>query len=510
MREELYEISTAQEAAQRSEAARALSEERYQRLEENIPGVVYVMTLDRDGGAHFPYVGPGVRGMFALAPQDVMRDASLLFDLIHPADREPMEEAIAACARTLQPLRQEVRYFVAGEERWCDWISRPDKRSDGAITWDGIILDTTPRRRSEAALRESEERYRVLVEEMKDGLAVHDGNGRFTYVNGALCQMLGCPTHEMIGRTVSRFLTPESQSVLYHQTQLVEGREDSYELTWIAKDGHEIPTIVSPTAPHGTSLTGNVAVITDITDRKRAEREREALIRELEARNAELERFAYTVSHDLKSPLITITGFLGLLRKHLAGSNPDQMRRDITLVERAASRMSTLLDDLLDLARFGHGMASPQPVSMAELVEETVAGLAYLIEKSGARVEIQPNLPSIAGDRNRLREVFQNLLENAIKFIGDEPEPRVTVELRHDSGVPVWNVTDNGIGIPERYHSRVFELFEQLSPGGPGSGAGLAIVKRIVALHGGRIWIESEGAGRGTRFCFTLDALAAQ
>ena len=141
---------------------------------------------------------------------------------------------------------------------------------------------------------------------------------------------------------------------------------------------------------------------------------------------------------------------------------------------------------------------------MSELARAVVEQLAGSLAERGVEVEIAPDLPVAWGDRSRLFEVMQNLVENSVKFMGDEPVPRIEVGWRRDDGEPVYTVRDNGIGIAPAYHERVFGLFDRLDPKIDGTGVGLALVKRIIEVHGGRIWIESEGVGHGATFCFVL------
>jgi signal transduction histidine kinase len=246
--------------------------------------------------------------------------------------------------------------------------------------------------------------------------------------------------------------------------------------------------------------------ILDVTDRQRVETEREALIRELEAKNVELERFTYTISHDLKSPLITIRGFLGLLEKDAVEGRLDRLRDDIGRMTSATDTMQNLLHELLRLSRVGRIISPSERVSFATIAGEAAGLVRARLEERGGRLEIEDGLPEVLGDRVRLVEVVQNLLENAAKFAGHASTPVVTVGSRPGGtgSPPVLFVRDNGIGIEPRFHEKVFGLFEKLDPRAEGSGVGLALVRRIVEVHGGRTWIESAGRGHGTTVCLTL------
>ena len=248
----------------------------------------------------------------------------------------------------------------------------------------------------------------------------------------------------------------------------------------------------------------NRALQQEIDERKRVERERETFVEELEAKNAELERFTYTVSHDLKSPLVTIKGFLGLLEKDALAGDIEHMKRDIEHVNAATETMARLLAELLELSRIGRVMNPPEDVPLNDLAREALALVEGELVARGVEVEIDPALPVVAGDRVRLLEVYQNLIENAVKFMGDQPKPRVELGARIEGTEVVCFIRDNGMGIDPKYHTKVFELFERLDQQIEGTGIGLALVKRIVEMHGGRIWVESEGEGKGSTFYFTL------
>ena len=250
-------------------------------------------------------------------------------------------------------------------------------------------------------------------------------------------------------------------------------------------------------------MTGTVV---DITERKSAETEREDLIRELEAKNTELEQFTYTVSHDLKAPIITIKGFLGFLGDDARSGNQARIESDIARISEAVDKMQRLLNELLELSRIGRIMNTPEPISLNELLSEVVDVLQGRLQMSSAQVSIARNLPAVCGDKRRLFEVFQNLIDNALKFSAEQSAPLVEVGTQgYDGDMPIFFVRDNGVGILPEHHERIFGLFNKLNPTVDGTGVGLALVKRIVEFHGGRIWVQSE-AGKGAMFLFTLPA----
>lgn len=233
--------------------------------------------------------------------------------------------------------------------------------------------------------------------------------------------------------------------------------------------------------------------------------ERSNLIKELEGRNAELERFTYTVSHDLKSPLVTIRGFLGFIQEDAKKGDMGKFENDMSKVANAANRMQDLLNDLLELSRVGRIVNPPQDLPFEQIIRETMELLAGSFKNGNIQVDIQKDLPVIRGDHTRLVEVMQNLLGNAIKFMGDQPEPHIEIgtDGYDANGMAVLFVRDNGIGIDPQYHERVFGLFNRLNPNIEGTGVGLTLVRRIVEVHGGRVWLDSK-PGTGSVFFFTL------
>jgi len=238
-------------------------------------------------------------------------------------------------------------------------------------------------------------------------------------------------------------------------------------------------------------------MVQDITERKLAE---EAL----QAKNEELIRFNYTVSHDLRSPLVTIKTFLGYLERDLACADADNVVRDMGYIHSAADKMNTLLEQLLDLSRIGRLVNPPVEGPLREMVQEALDLVAGRIAVRGVKVEVTQEPVLLYGDRPRLVEVFQNLIDNAVKFMGDQSEPLVEIGVETKNGGRILFVRDNGMGIDPRHKDKLFGLFEKFDAGMEGSGMGLALVKRIIEVHGGRIWAESEGVGKGACFYFTL------
>ncbi len=373
----------------------------------------------------------------------------------------------------------------------------------------GLGVDITERKRVEEALRESEERFRTLVEASSDWIWEVDRNGTYTYSSPKIKDVLGYEPQEALGKTAFDFMAPGEamqNSMVFHDALRNGQPLSGLENTAIHRDGRGVvlETNGVPIRDEDGRIVGYRGVDRDITERKQVERERERLIAKLEVQNDELEQFTYTVSHDLKSPLITVNGFVGMLRQDLDEGNREAVELDLTRISAAVDKMGRLLKELLELSRIGRLVNPPQHVALEELAHKAMDLTHGQIEQRGVQVEVLADLPVVYGDKVRLLQVLQNLIDNAVKYMGDQARPRIEIGSRQDGVQTVCYVRDNGIGIESSYTKKVFALFEQLDQEAEGSGIGLAVVKRIVEVHGGRIWVESEGPARGSTFCFTL------
>ena len=260
--------------------------------------------------------------------------------------------------------------------------------------------------------------------------------------------------------------------------------------------------------------TANVELQNEILEREKAQEElrkaRDGLeIRvkertaELQAKNGEMERFIYTVSHDLRSPLVTIQGFQGFLKKDVEINDTAKVKTDLNMIENAVTKMDHLLMETLELSRIGRVANPPEDVPFEEIVQEALMQTSPRLKSQGVEVSVAENLPIVHVDRTRIVEALVNLIENSIKYKGEQQHPEIEIGYRTGDDDTVFFVRDNGMGIDPSQHQKVFELFYKVNKKSEGTGAGLAIVKRIFEVHGGRIWVESE-IGKGTTMCFTL------
>jgi len=375
-----------------------------------------------------------------------------------------------------------------------------------------VNRDITERKRAEAALRKSEERFSKAFHASPAGLTITSlTDGRFIDANESYLRMLGYGRAEVIGHTSIELnmLSPEERAKQIQQLS-EQGRTRDLEIQLRAKSGRLIDVMFSTEQIELNNTAHALATIIDITERKQAEKDREAKL-VLEAKNAELDLFAYTVSHDLKSPLVTISGFLGFLKKDLAAGDMEHLQNDMLQIEGAINKMHGLVSGVLELSRAGLVVDLPVEVHFGALAHEVVDLLRGSLERRSAKVTIQAGLPFVLADKLRLAQVIQNLVENAAKYSGHQNEPSIEIGMYGDdqSGTPIFFVRDNGMGISPEHQERIFSPFSQLDPRSEGTGVGLATVKRIVEAHGGRIWVESE-AGKGSTFFFTLPMAVAK
>ncbi len=493
-------------ARRQAEAAIRESEALFRHLADNAPA--FIALSDEHGTA--TYLNRAWHEFRGDVPQLPLDEWSVQ---VHPADRERYLHEFRSTLQARRKFTLEYRLRRAdGQYRWLLDTVVPryaaDERFAGLI---GIAIDMTDRKNAEEALRHSESRLRLITENMVDTISQVDAQYRVLYVSPSIERVLGYRPTDLLGQRLLDVLHPEDSRIFYHQMIMATTlRAPTLRLVYRQRHaaGHYlwIESEIQLLYDSAGEFAGAVFGSRDVSTRQQAEAERENLIKELEEKNAELERFTYTVSHDLKSPLITIRGFLGFLEKDAAVGHLDRLHADIGRIAEATTRMQRLLDELLSLSRVGRITNAPQEIAFDVIAREAVELVQGRIMARGVHVEIAENLPPVYGDQARLVEVMQNLIDNAVKFMGDQPDPRITIgALGADrAGLPIFFVQDNGLGIDPNYHERVFGLFNKLDAQSDGTGVGLALVKRIIEVHGGHIWVESDGIGHGATFLFTL------
>jgi len=415
-------------------------------------------------------------------------------------------------------------------------------RKDGSLFWANVVItallndqnkhigfskvtrDLTEKRESQESLRQSEERYRSLVEQVTDyGIFMLDEKGRIISWNEGAKKIKGYDEREIIGKYFSIFYPEEDvlngKPALELKIAKAEGKYE--EEGWrIRKDGSPFWANVVITAVYNNQgiHIGFSKVTRDLTERKESERalrdsyERYRLLAnelrqtntELSYANQELEQFTSIVSHDLQEPIRSIKSFLQLINIKLNKEQNEDLKVYIEKAISSADRMKQLIQNLLHYSQLGKTDLLEEDINVDELIIEAIQNVGTSAEKSNAQITVENDIKTVKGDRVQLVQLIQNLLSNALKFT-DSQSPKVKITGFHENGHVKFSVTDNGIGIAETDIHKVFEIFRRLHTKKlyPGTGIGLAICKKIVERHGGRIWPESN-PGKGTTFYFTL------
>lgn len=441
--------------------------------------------------------------------------------IIHEEDRtefgERLWQAVAEKASA-----NDIEFRISHKNGHIKWM---------AISWQPIYdtqnkhigqrtscRDITERKQAEAELASATSFLNAVVDMSPFAMWVADSDGVIIRTNRTLRETLNLTDEQLVGKyNVLEDKNLEAQGRMSLMRDVFEKHIPArFRMPWRVADAGDvnfeggrdlhIDASCFPILNHEGQLQHVVCQWVDVTEQKWAETEREKLITALESQNAELERFTYTVSHDLKSPLITIASYIGMLRQDLDEGAHELVDRDLECISNATSKMEQLLKDVLELSRIGRLINPSEEVSLKELAFEALELVGGQVRERGVQVEISADLPVVYGDRLRLCEVLQNLIDNAVKYMGNQSQPRVEIGSRCDANETICFVRDNGIGIDPRYHEKVFGLFDQLDLKAEGSGVGLALAKRVIEVQGGRIWVESEGPGHGSTFYFTIAA----
>ena len=379
--------------------------------------------------------------------------------------------------------------------------------------------DVTEREQAEDALRQSEERYRTVLENIEDGYFEVDLRGNYTFFNDSLCRMLAYSRDEMMGMNY-RTYTPKKDvqavfkafNAVYRTGKPIEG------FSWpiLRKDGSRRfgEVSASPLRDPAGSIVGFRGINRDITERKRAEVEREALLRDittinrkLQQSNKELQDFAYVASHDLREPLRKISSFGTLLQDSLQGKLDEDEEENCKFMIDGAGRMQAMIDALLTYSRVATKAKPPEQVDLCEVIEHLKKlELAARLDESNGAIHVLEPLPPVNGDPSQIHQLLQNLIGNGLKFQREGIPPEITVRAYQvDSKMVRVEVQDNGIGIDKEHHEQVFTMFKRLHSRQQyeGMGIGLAVCKKIVDRHGGEIGLDS-APGEGSTFWFTV------
>jgi chemotaxis family two-component system sensor kinase Cph1 len=393
----------------------------------------------------------------------------------------------------------------------------------------GIIRDITERKKAIATLKKSEEKYHKLIELANAGIIVAENN-KITQVNRKAEEIYGYSREELIGQS-PRILTPDKYKEQHKEVlneiltlgELGETNKMIFEEEGIKKDGSLIPTEIS----FSLELEKDnmiIAVVRDITERKKAEEERKQLLEELNDKNKELEQVFYIASHDLRSPLVNIQGFSKELdqalkyvqsilfhsedissqtKETLTPTLEEDIPEAFQYILASISKMDSLLSGLLRLSRLGRAALNIKNLDMNKLVLDITKSFEYQVKEKGVTLKIN-KLPPCLGDETQINQVFSNLIDNALKYLDPTQTGAIKISGRKENGHAVYYIKDNGIGIAPEHQERIYEIFHRLNPAATqGEGLGLTVTRKILERHTGKIWVESE-PGRGSKFIITL------
>ncbi|WP_233809860.1 sensor histidine kinase [Paraburkholderia sp. HP33-1] len=387
-------------------------------------------------------------------------------------------------------------------------VSLSPLRTDGGLRLVmATIHDITRRKRAEEALLESEARMRAIVDTAVDAIITIDEAGTIDQVNPRAEELFGYTAAEMTGRNVSMLMPQPYRD--QHDSYLARYRETDEkriiglgrEVTGQRKDGSTFPMDLAVAQMQIGQRRMFTGVVRDITERRRAEEQRQRLLHEVSAANEELTNFAYVVSHDLKAPLRGIGSLANWLSTDYADKVDDEGREHMRLLIGRVHRMSALIDGILQYSRVGRVKEATVKIDLNVMVPEVIDLLA---PSPHIKVSIARSLPTLVGERTRIQQVFQNLISNAIKYI-DKPAGDIRVDCVREDDRWKFSVADNGVGIESRHFERIFQLFQTLVPRDrvESTGVGLTLVRKIVEMYGGRVWVEST-VGVGSTFYFTF------
>ena len=506
---------------QQAEVALLQSEARFHHMAANFPGgMIFQFLLHPDNSVAFPYISPSCRELYELEPEEIQRNPALIMDMVHPDDRVAFRESIATSAQTLLPWRWEGRVIMkSGTIKWFQGASRPERQANGNILWDGFLIDVTARKRAE----EERDQFFILSIDM---LCIAGFDGYFKHLNPAWEKTLGFTKEELLTKPFLEFIHPEDRVATLAATKQLSttGVEIiSFENRYLCKDGSYkwLAWDVTPSVQQQMLY----AVARDITERKRTEGELQKAKDAAEAATRTKSEFLANMSHEIRTPM---NGIIGMTELALDTDLTSQQREYLTVVKDSADSLLRLMNDILDFSKIEAGKLDLESIdfNLRDSLEGTIKTLALRAHKKGLELAcyIPPDVPdTLVGDPGRLCQIVVNLAGNAIKFT---EQGEVVIEVQslkskvqgQESALPTLDlgpgtldlhfvVRDTGIGISPDKQRLIFEAFSQADSSTTrkygGTGLGLAISSQLVAIMGGRIWVESE-AGKGSTFHFTV------
>jgi PAS domain S-box-containing protein len=485
------------------------SEARYRTVSELVSDYAYAVRIGSEGGAMLEWITGAFSRITGFSVRELETKEGLEW-LVHPEDLPRVQERVQALFAGHPGVSEHRIRTKQGEVRWLRDYSSLEWEQGRIVRIIGAGQDITERKRAEQALRESEAQYRALFESIDEGFCIIEkveseagepADFRYVEANPAFGAQSG--VSDVVGKTIRQAFPGEPEEWFEtYETVLSTDAPIRCERSLVTQG--RVVDLYAFRVEDGTHR--RVAVLfTDTTERKRAERTLAEQRAELQRSNAELQQFAYVASHDLQEPLRMVTTYVQLLARRYQGDVDAEAKEFIGFAIEGAARMKGLIDALLAYSRVGIRERKAGPVDCEAVLANTVRTLQVQLTEGQATLTHDP-LPTLQGDSVQIGQLFQNLLSNALKYRTPDP-PRIHITAERTSSDWVFAVRDNGIGIDPQYAEKIFEVFQRLHTRTeyPGTGIGLAICKKIVEQHGGKIWVESE-RGKGATFYFTLPA----
>jgi PAS domain S-box-containing protein len=459
---------------------------------------------DWDLKSDLAYLSPRYCELAGYSPDDTTFNSAFLRMIIHPDDHNHVFTIIA---EHLQGRLDSsvIEYRMISKDGTVRWIEGKGKiaaydEQGAPVRLVGTISDITVRKNIERKLLLSEEKFATAFHSSPDSVNINRLNdGLYIETNAGFTAMTGYTAGDVLGRSsleLDIWADAGDRARLVNELN-INGCVNNLEARFRCKDGSVKDGLMSARIIMIENEPCILSITRDITDRKRAEEE-------LQKKSADMEQFIYTTSHDLRSPLVTISTFLEYLKSDMNSGNQERIVQDLQYIQGAAAKMKLLLDELLELSRIDRVDANPVRIELDAVLSEVQDVLAGFITEQKAELRLSGTNIILHGDRSRLCQIWQNLIENAIKYRSEERVPLIELGTRLIDGELVFFVKDNGIGIEPKYHQKIFGIFEKLDSRSTGAGLGLSMIKRIVEKRRGRVWVESQGSDRGSCFFFTL------